>query len=206
MVILSVCRLPWPIALSLFSTPAFSTLPSTPLPDICLFWPCTNKAASGSTLASDLSSVTLTNPTHLPFPIASALTCIYQIRNFCSILFFIKNNKMALLMAATVLGSSVFVMFLFVFLCFFCFSIKISLWTAEHSAEHTTTSFTGFWLFGRFTGHCSCLSRSSGQTLQDTQTGEASRCACETTCETLHPSSESSLSTKQNGRTSALRD
>ncbi len=38
---------------------AFSTLPSTPLPDICLFWPCTNKAASGSTLASDLSSVTL---------------------------------------------------------------------------------------------------------------------------------------------------
>ncbi len=37
---------------------AFSTLPSTPLPDICLFWPCTNKAASGSTLASDLSSVT----------------------------------------------------------------------------------------------------------------------------------------------------
>ncbi len=37
---------------------AFSTLPSIPLPDICLFWPCTNKAASGSTLASDLSFVT----------------------------------------------------------------------------------------------------------------------------------------------------
>ncbi len=34
---------------------ALSTLPSIPLLDV---WPCTNKAASGSTLASDLSFVT----------------------------------------------------------------------------------------------------------------------------------------------------
>ncbi len=59
------CTSPWdclPPALthcsaSVFDS-AFSTLPSMPLPDICLFWPCTNKAASGSTLASDLSFVT----------------------------------------------------------------------------------------------------------------------------------------------------
>ncbi len=52
-------------------------------------------------------------------------------------------------------------------------------WTAEYSAEHTTKSFTGFWLFWHFAGHCSWRSRSSGQMLQDAQTGEASRRARE---------------------------
>ncbi len=53
---------------------------------------------------------------------------------------------MAPLMAATVLGSSVFLMFLFVFLLLlflkqdqFCQG-----WTAEHSAEHTTNLLPDF--------------------------------------------------------------
>ncbi len=84
-------------------------------------------------------------------------------------------------MAATVLCSSVFVLFLFVFSVFlFLKNDQCNQeWTAEHSAEHTTKSFTVFWLFGRFAGHCSWWSRSAGQTLQDAQTGEASRRACE---------------------------
>ncbi len=41
-----------------------------------------------------------------------------------------------------------------VFVCFSCFLFLKNYqfyqgWTAEHSAEHTTKSFTGFWLFGR---------------------------------------------------------
>ncbi len=86
------------------------------------------------------------------------------------------NNKMAPLMEATVLGSSVFVMFF----PFFKQDQFYQGWTAEHSAEHTTKTFTGFWLFGCFTGHYSWRSRSSGQTLQDTQTGEASQRARKT--------------------------
>ncbi len=66
-----------------------------------------------------------------------------------------------------------------VFVCFSCFLFLkedqfYQGWTAEHLAEHTTKSFTGFWLFGRFTGCLSWRSRSSGQTLQDLQMGEAS--------------------------------
>ncbi len=46
-----------------------------------------------------------------------------------------------------------------VFVCFSCFLFLkhdqfYQGWTAEHSAEHTTKYFTGFWLFGRFAGHC----------------------------------------------------
>ncbi len=64
-----------------------------------------------------------------------------------------------------------------VFVCVSCFLFLkhdqfYQGWTAEHSAEHTKKSFTGFWLFGRFAGHCSWRSRSAGQTLQDTQTGK----------------------------------
>ncbi len=57
MVILSVCRLPWPIALPLISTLPFLRCPRY----LCLIFACLtlyNKAASGSTLASDLSFVT----------------------------------------------------------------------------------------------------------------------------------------------------
>ncbi len=75
-----------------------------------------------------------------------------------------------------------FVMFLFVFPVFL-FLKQYQFyqgWNAEHSAEHTTKYFTGFGLFRHFTGHCSLQSRSSGQTLQDTQTGEAIWCARET--------------------------
>ncbi len=58
MVILSVCRLPWPIALPLISTLPFLRCPRY----LCLIFACLtlyNKAASGSTLASDLSFVTV---------------------------------------------------------------------------------------------------------------------------------------------------
>ncbi len=77
-------------------------------------------------------------------------------------------------MAATVLCSSVFVLFLFVFPVFLFLKHDqfYQGWTAEHSAEHTTKSFTGFWLFGHFAGHCNWRSHSSGQTLQDAQTGK----------------------------------
>ncbi len=57
MVILSVCRLPCPIALPLISTLPFLRCPRY----LCLIFACLtlyNKAASGSTLASDLSFVT----------------------------------------------------------------------------------------------------------------------------------------------------
>ncbi len=63
-----------------------------------------------------------------------------------------------------------------VFVCFSCFLFLkhdqfYQGWTAEHSAEHTTKSFTEFGLFWHFAEHCSWQSHSSGQMLQDTQAG-----------------------------------
>ncbi len=84
-------------------------------------------------------------------------------------------------MAASVLCSSMCVMFLFVFPVFLF--LKHDQFyqglTAENSPEHTTKYFTGFGLFGCFAGHCIWQSRSSGQKLQDEQIGEASPCARE---------------------------
>uniref|UniRef100_A0A8C2A1W3 C-type lectin domain-containing protein n=1 Tax=Cyprinus carpio TaxID=7962 RepID=A0A8C2A1W3_CYPCA len=52
--------------------------------------------------------------------------------------------------------------------------------TAEHSAEHTTRSFTGFQLFRCFTERCCRGSSGADQTLQDAQTGKACWIACQT--------------------------
>ncbi len=76
---------------------------------------------------------------------------------------------MASQMAATVLGSLVFVLSLLVFPVFLFLKHDqfYQGWTAEHSAEHTTTLVTGFRLFRHFAGHCSWGSSIAGQTLQD---------------------------------------
>ncbi len=79
---------------------------------------------------------------------------------------------MAPQMAATVLRSSVCVMFIF-FFPVFCFSNTISFTRDEllNIRQNTPQNL----LFGCFAGHCSWRSPSSGQTLQDAQKGEASR-------------------------------
>ncbi len=81
---------------------------------------------------------------------------------------------MAPLMAATVLGSSVFLMFFFCFLFLkqdqFCQG-----WTAEHSAEHTTNLLPDFDYLVILLDIVVGRSRSSGLTLQDAQTEEASQ-------------------------------
>ncbi len=94
------------------------------------------------------------------------------------------------------------------FFLFFKYDQFYQGWSAEHSAEHTTKSFTGFWFFGRFAGHCSRWSRSSGQTLQEAQAvGQVSRRAREAQTARIsngvayHPSGESLLSTQPNGQT-----
>ncbi len=85
--------------------------------------------------------------------------------------FIILSSKMVLQMTATVLCSSVFVLFLFVFPVF-CFSKMISFTRDEllNIRQNTLQCFAG---------HCSWRSRSAGQTLQDVQTGEAGRRARE---------------------------
>ncbi len=83
------------------------------------------------------------------------------------------RSKMALQMAATVLCSSVFVLFLFVFPVL-CFS-KTSSFTRDellNIRQNTHKIFYRILIIRMFCGHCSSWrSRSSGLTLQDTQTG-----------------------------------
>ncbi len=80
--------------------------------------------------------------------------------------------KMALHMAAMVLGSPVGLVFLLVFPVFLFVEHNqfYQAWTAEHSAENTTKS-TGFRLLWCFAKHSSWRSSCAVQTLQDTQTG-----------------------------------
>ncbi len=116
------------------------------------WWSSFHTAGSSTvSLRCELSLVSSGSPTDWN-SCRSASTCTH-----------ITYNKMAPQMAATVLCSSVFVLFLFVFPVFLF--LKHDQFyqgrTAEHSAEHTTKSFTGFWSFVRFAGHCSRRSSSA---------------------------------------------